>query len=463
MFKPELQVFDKIDTISSYHGGLYMSDGYNFFRYSSYMIDNVVSIKDYWGFIVVPEGLWAGYGSRSEKCGSSTFIDIFQNGTFYPDLEFGLSDDDHISENEIIGVDTRFIYIVDRKTSQVLLKHRGRFNLGVVVKDDCIYVRHRNNGLICYDKGLCEKWHISFDKTCYTDIVKGPQGFDDLIIVNVGENTNAGRGDFELKAYSADDGSLKWQLMLAASPHSSKVIEDKVYVSVLDRIMVLNAKTGKTLLDVPHGFKGNSHHLLFPYKDKLIAFSTPDAKLHVFKENGILIQEISMPEGFTLGHYAMPVEHDGKLYVTLLAKNMLMRGTSSILLMLTPDETVNKKVQLELPPQPPLYISVVTTKEGEHEHVVSISHDNLDEIILYAIINLKQIGVETSSSIEMSKRDKIHNGKLHLVVDPEPLKEQNDLPGKLNIIKEKVEWYFESQYETAGDEERPYEVLIELK
>lgn len=459
MFSIDIKIIDHIDMINSDGNELFISDGYHLIRKSNNESAIFMSMINYYGFVIENNGLWLNYGIDSEKSGTAIFVDIYKKNKSYPELKTGASFKYYFNDENIIGAKPGYLFDILKKDGS-LRQHKGSFNLGVVIKNNKIYAVEMDDGLICYDMDFNEIWRAPFESDCLTYLFDGPQNFENVIIVNIGENDNA---EFELKAYSADDGTLVWQVILETSPHSSNVIGDKVYISVDDRIMIIDATTGKTLLEKPHLFKGNTHHLMYPYKNLLIVISEPDSKIHIFDQEGSLKQQITMPDGYMPSHVGFPVEYGGNLFIDLSLKNMLMRGTSSVLLTLIPDETAPETVNIELPLRPPFYISVVTTKQDDHEHVITISHENLDEIILYAIITLKEIGKETSDSVDMTNRDAKHNGALRLFVDPEPLEGETDLPEKLQIIKEKVEWYLKSHYYTAGVNENDYKVVIELK
>ncbi len=462
MFRADIKIYDEIGIIDTNGKELFFSDDHNMLRVQNGVTEIFTSMASYSSFVFETEGLWLNYGMRSEKSGTAKFVDIYNKSISYPDLETGASYRHYFTEKNIIGVKPRLLFDASKKNG-VVRKKKGKYHLGIVVLENKVFARERDRGLVCYDMEFKETWCVPFEKTCFTGIFDGPQNYENLIIINVGEKDTAKRGEFELNAYAAEDGSLVWQVVLPTSPGSSNVIGDKVYVSVLDKIMVIDAATGNVLLEKPHGLRAQSHNLLFPYGNRLLVFSEADDRFHVFDEDGKRVQQIFLPENYMAGRFGFPVVYDGKLYKVLMLRNMLMRGTSAALLTLTPDEDADKAIHLKLPPEPSFHVSVVTTKDGENEHVVTVSHDDLDEIILYSTIRLKEIGVETSSSVDPSQRDPKHNGSLRLFVDPDPLEDPEAALEKLGIVKEKVEWYLKRHYETAGDDKRDFTVLIELK
>ncbi len=461
MFRANLEIFDRVGLFSTDGNELFISDEYNLMRIRNNEKRIFMSMVGYGSFVFEKDGMWLNYDWKSEKRGTAKFIDIYNKNISYPDLAVEVSNRDCFVGGDFIGSALDFLFVASKENGNII-KLEGKYALGVVVFAEKIFARKKRGKLVCYDMEFNEKWCVKLpDKKCFSGIFNGPQNYDRLIILNVGEIRSPKRGEFELNAYSAEDGSLQWQLIFPTCPHSSNVIGDKVYVSILDKIMVIDAATGKTLIEKPHGFKSNSHHMLYPYQDKLLATSSPDGKIHVFDENGNKIQEIFIPEEYGIGHKVLPVNFDGKLYESLGAKTMY--GRSSALLTLTPDEIADKTIQLKTPPEPPFYVSVITTLKDENEHVVTISHDNLDEIILYATILLKEIGVETSSRLDLGKRDPKHNGTLRLYVDPDPLEDPRSALEKLQIVKDKVEWHLKSHYETAGNNKKEFKVLIKMK
>ena len=457
MFHAAVKIFDKIGTIATDGNALYFSDEFNLLRMKDGVTEIFMSMAGYSSFVFEEEGMWINYDWRTEKSGNAKFLDIYNRKISYPELETGVSCRHHFTEKNIMGVKPRLLFDASKKKG-VVRKRKGKYHLGFVAWEGRVFARERGRGLVCYDMEFNEKWCVPLEKFCFTQIFSGPQNYENLIIVNVGEKDTPKRGDFELNAYSAEDGALVWQVVLPTSPGSSNVIGDKVYVSVFDKIMVIDAATGRVLLEKPHGLRADSHNMLFPYEDRLLVFSEADDKIHVFNDNGNRVQQIFLPENYMAGYIRFPVVYDKKLYKVLMRRN-----TSAALLTLTPDENADKQIHLKLRLEPSFYVSVVTTKDGEHEHVVTVSHDDLDEIILYSIIRLKEIGVETSSSVDPYKADPKHNGNLRLFVDPDPLEDPETALEKLGIVKKKVEWYLKQSYETAGENKNDFRVLIELK
>ncbi len=230
--------------------------------------------------------------------------------------------------------------------------------------------------------------------------------------------------------------------------------------------MVMDAANGKTLVDAPHHLGSDGYHYLFPFKDLLIAACEATAKINVFSKDGMrLLQEINIADPLSVLERRQPVECDNRLYLMLANRDMLQREAASYLLELIPDNSQPKQVNVELPQRPPFWVSRLTMKNGEHEHLVTISHNNLDEIILYGTIILKEILLEVCNQIDPRKSDDKHNGKLHFVVDPEPLLEgiRDSAISKLQVIAERISWHADRYGKTAGKKKKPFKVLIELK
>jgi hypothetical protein len=465
MFAAKIEDFADIWGLQSFNDTLYIYDRFDLIAQKNNQRQSILRRKGLDGFFIEEQGLWIYVDNTNDIHCHSEFIDLFNNGLSLMNLPFEIHDTRRTVSRLLLHADGDCLYVIDTRSNGIR-KHDGNFHPGVVATSDWIVVRDREKGLLCLDYDFQELWKIPFEKRCYADAFSAPQNFKDLIILNVGEIQEMPRGEFELNAYRIEDGLLAWQLILPTTPNCSNVMGDKIYISVKDRILVVAAASGKVLVDVPHQLGNDHKHFLYPYKDILIAASETAAKINVFSKDGQkLLQEIGIPDPLSVLAHRLPVECEGKLYILLSPRNMLVRETSSALLELTPDASQPAKLTPELPPRPPFVVSRLTKKNGEHEHLITVSHANLDEIILYGMILIKQIIVEVASVVFVRKRDLKHNGTLHFVVDPDPLP-KSALAGareKLQVIADRTAWYTKRMRYTAGKLKREFNVLIDIK
>jgi hypothetical protein len=467
MFAAKIEDFVDIRSIKSHNDALYIYDGFDLIAQKNNQRQNILSREGLGGFFIEEYGLWIYVNNDDGLRCHSEFIDLFNKGLSFTDLPFEIGARRRTVGPLLIYVNSDWLHVVDTRSNEIQ-KHAGNLHLGVVATPDRIVVRDREKGLVCLNYDFQEFWKIPFEKRCYAGAFSAPQEFKDLIILNVGEIQELPRGEFELNAYRIEDGSLSWQVILPTTPNCSNVMGDRIYISVKDRILVVEDANGKVLVDVPHQLGNDHKHFLYPYKDVLIAASESAARINVFSKDGQkLLQELSIPDPLSVLSHWIPDEADGKLYIVLSPRNMLLRETSAALLELTPDASQPAKLTPELPPRPPFVVSRLTKKNGEHEHLITVSHADLDEIILYGMILLKEIILEVASVVFVRKRDQKHNGNLHFVVDPDPLPE-GVLAGareKLRVIADRIDWFTRPGFTrfTAGKHKKPFKVLIDIK
>jgi hypothetical protein len=446
--------------------GLILHTGLELLLEKQDQISYLYNIQGRRNIIIDNDGLWIDHSDKDE-ISFTKFVDIFNKNVGQKDLPFSIAYGAQILSDYVIGIQRKHLYVY-RRDDQDIKTIPGRFNSKMCLFKGVLVAREVFADKIqCFDLSLNEIWSLDLEKQCFTSTINsGIQPFNDIFIVNVGERTKEPRGEFELNAYRIEDGGLVWQVILPATPYCSNVIGDKVYISVRERIIVVDSGTGKILVDVPHQLGSDGHHNLYPFKDYLIAACETTSKINVFSKNGQeLLQQIDIPEPLSTICRRLPVACDDKLYILLSHRNMIMREASSSLLVLKPDESQPHRITLALPRRPPFYISVLTKKNGDHEHLVTISHPDLDEIILYGTIVLKEIVIEVSSQLDQRKRDENHNGTLHFVVDPDPLPKDmlTTAREKLQVIADRIDWHTKRLGETAGKNKKPFKVLIDIK
>ena len=442
---------------------LYICEGDFLWRYENERYEKYLDFWSYSTFFINSEGMFLIRENEAETGSQETiFMDIFDKSIQYPKFNNSLSTscfvDDTIMKIEI----DEGIYVYDKIDGRIIHKVNGDYKLKFSANQENLFVREFSGDIVCLDLDLVEKWRVKNVKKVFSSAEVCPQLFDKILIVNLGENKTPERGDFEIVGINIEDGSVVWEMLIPTSPSSSNFIEGKVYITVNDRMMVVDGSNGEILVNELHGFKGDTHHSIYPITDGLLAISQVDAMVKLFTLDGKrCIQKIMCSESHTVDYFNRPVEFENKLYMGINYANIEMRGVSGALLILSRSGNAENELKIKFPLRPPFYSSVIETSEGEHEHLVTISHDSLDEIILYSKIFLKQIGHQLHSDIDKKKRDKKHNGNLHLIIDSVPI--AGGSKKRFQEIAESVERHLNAMRFTAGDNEHPFKVLIELR
>lgn len=331
--------------------------------------------------------------------------------------------------------------------------------------------------LFAYDLDLNKKWVVTTEKRCFSGVPNGlgePQYYQasDLVIINFGEHDTPERGEFEINAYQAETGELVWQQIVSTTPSCSHLSGDKVYVCVQDELIILAAATGEVLHRVSHQLNEPEDgrpavNFLYPYQDKLIVVSPKHGLVQLRTGDcETILQNIHVPLPYTTSFHP-PVLHEGQVYFSLTHANSFNNTMKGGILVLTQNNSIecnaDEIVEVNIESRPPMAITLVKDELGHDVYQVTIDHDNLDDIIRFSTIALKEVAFRHGKYSSATDTNKNHQGQLLLKVSSQSLKVSSDeLSQKLAIIKQRVEGNLTSSRVKAGDGKSSFAVDIEL-
>ena len=263
------------------------------------------------------------------------------------------------------------VYYFDRKTKKIksdtlqVETQRKVWPIERVYRDQLLVKERRVNNLISYDLQLNENWVVSSEKMVFSSCVTSPQVFNELFILNVGEDNTPKRGNFELNAYQAATGELVWQQIFHKSPASANLIGDKVFVvfenhtgtSEQEKACIVDAATGQIVLDFTHSQYYKMAYLGEGEQQRLLCFSHKTHNIDVLTANGSALLatiELPRPYGFHWNRAEAPVIHDNTMYLTLTSRYVDVSGMKGGLLTLTADDVakLSGTVTVECEPRP---------------------------------------------------------------------------------------------------------------
>lgn len=306
--------------------------------------------------------------------------------------------------------------------------------------------------LLCFDLELNLLWEHDLSSRgvlgCQED---DPQFFQDSLIFNGGP-TAVKENEFVITAFAKADGRVIWSRTFEQQPRRSILVGDKLYLALNLNMVVLDAATGKTLVNESTGFKKNEAFrnaqqiTVFPAGDSLLAFGQTDQSIRVFTQDGkSLIQEIKLPrprsprafDPFQPDIPSTPLVHHNNIYCKLHHYTGL--GAIAILSP-TPD---SEEPKITIKPRIPYDFSEVPDDQGGHGYQLRYSHDNLDDLVSAARYELMEIcqycGIDRS---EHQHFDPLFNG--HVIVEVDSAKLPNDAKEELEKMAKAVENFLET-------------------
>jgi outer membrane protein assembly factor BamB len=341
----------------------------------------------------------------------------------------------------------------------------GRFGLlpcehaKVTVENSGVFARMNLRDLVRFDWALGEQWRVTSSKKCHSlSLEQRPQLYGDWVVLNVGVDPRT-RRDFELTAYAKRDGSVVWSQTLDHEPTASTLHDGRVYVSLDAQMLVFDAATGKKLVDRATGFKGQNDIQCLGDDKRIVAWSKPDAAVRVFSADGEkLIQEVKVPYPYAPWR-ARPLFHANNIYLPVVKIDPVLIGTGGALMILTPAQ--GKKPVVAVDERPPIAVITVENEQGEHELVVSVSHDNVEELLRYTEIAVKETAHRRGAHMDAGdERDPKHNGRIRVAVDPVGL--PPEARAKIETMLRRVERYLEDTRIEAGDSKHKIRITLEM-
>ena len=365
----------------------------------------------------------------------------------------------------------------------------------IVTSGELIFTREaRGENILAFNLDLTKNWQVKNDKSCFSKApipLGAPQYFEkkNLLVVNLGENNDFPRGDFEINAYHAKTGELAWQQIVSTTPDCSSLYGDKVYAIVSGDIIILDAATGSILHQVAHGLNDPKDdypmaNFIYPCQQGLMLVSPKHGLVQIRTVDGLtILQNIHVPLPYTTSFHP-PITYEGKTYLGLTHADSYDNTMKGAILVLENDLEINDEqaqkgiveTEAQIVPRPPTLVELIKNESGEDVYRVSIEHDalksnaaskTLDDLIRFSTIALKETAFKYGSYTSSTETNKNHHGQLLLSVKSGGLQKttglnEEQLLEKLQVIKERVERNLADTGVQAGDGSSAFVVDVQL-
>ena len=457
---------DMLRKIVSRNEGVYFIEGDRFRLSSNEGIKLIKSIQGLIDFQFGHGGVWLERDTDNLKKGEpeSNFFDIYQKDLHYKDYDYPIAGSEFFKDDVCVGYNynDEYLFILnftENEVKKLKVDFRGYTSDGVN-----IYGRVGKDQLICINMNFEEQWRVTLIKQSYSFWMKDPQLYKDLVILNVGEDPDK-RRDGEVTAFSKADGTAVWTKIFTDEPDSCNIIDDAVYITVGNQMIVLDAETGDVRVNEQMGFSGGRGvelAILFTDGKKLIALSEGTATIKIFTLDGKkLVQEFKVPTPYTPSYKYLPVLHEDKTYIDLTVDLNLVAAMHAMLILSTVKEGEEPVIKTE--ERPPFTKKTIKTGKGKgikHEYVYTTHHDNLEDILRFAPIIIKETAcLKGSQMYTTDERDKKFNGKFTLIVDPTHLPDGAEK--QIQEMAEETEKYLSKMSIYSGDGKNTISIKVE--
>ena len=369
------------------------------------------------------------------------------------------------------------IFSYDQNSKKISKKSMPWLRSALLEHMNFLYACDIEGNTYCFDLELNELWNAKKSKRVHSSNVCLSYliGFDDLIIVNVGEDKTDARGNFEINAYKFDTGELVWQQIVETSPESNNLVGDKLYLSVNDRFIKIDAKTGKIELDVVFGYKTfdeqkGSVSVVYPVEQGLLCFNHQNHFIELRSHDATtILQTVKLPETYAYHLSVKPpvIEHEGKIYFALGHLVMGLNPMKSAIAVLTPDATAPANCEAQLEQRPPYTVESFKDEKGKNALRVRMGGNDAHKIMRYAHVVLKELAFRTglTSFFEFETRDKKNARILELEIDTSELptdKNKEQWLEHFGVLKTRVESELKTNDILAGDGKSNYQVTVSV-
>jgi len=329
-----------------------------------------------------------------------------------------------------------------------------------------------------FDNALNVIWKtpLSSNQEGVRGLTGAPQLFEDVIYLNLPDQVKYyGPTPMAIGAFSAETGEPLWTKTLPCCVRNADLHEGEVYIASEFFLQIRDVRTGEITWELePCWDEGHIPCHLIPLngEDLLINFQFKSLAWILDRETKTITQRIHFPSGsgYCFSTMRWPQKHGKNRWLwstefVLFTHNM----RNSALVTIDYDEAAPPQVDTTVgaKPRPKHTLKGVSLESGEKEYILTIDHDDLDEVVRYAMIILQNFAHEKGRCAGISsKPDRKHNGKIHVEVirktlDTMDMKEDEVLE-RLNLIKLLTERRLNSVSFKAGNKKDKFSIDVAL-
>ena len=296
--------------------------------------------------------------------------------------------------------------------------------------DKQIYAHHvLSKSLHCFDHDLNLLWQYNYGERG-NKASQYPQ-FDGDFVIICPQRT--------VFAFNRMDGSLAWQHEFEKPLGSFCVKNGVVYCEQQAHVVLLDASNGKVRLDWDSEFlpydpgqktiPRPTHISVYPVENhSLFVASTFEKAIKILSDKDMsCVQTIDLESlGYPYGAALQPTIVNDTIYLQLGSAKSEFGGC---ILMLYPTQSPDPTFETE--PRLPTSFFAVPDLKHDHHYNIFIKGRSLDLVQRYAGIALVELLYETAmtpmlSDIKEGAFDKLHDGRIEVIIDPEADKDEID-------------------------------------
>lgn len=321
-----------------------------------------------------------------------------------------------------------------------------------------------DSALICFDHSLNELWRtpLAYSSRAMRGLPCYPEIYQDIVYVNMPENAFYQKTPtpMDIGAFCAKTGQSLWSDTLPCCARNADLHGSEVYIASDQFLQIRDVTTGKVVWEMlPFWSEDESPCHLYPLNesDLLVNFQFKNFAWVINRSDNSIKQTITLPEKsyYCLSTTSLPTKvADNRWIWTASYTNFTQNSRNSAVVTIDLDNNQPEDAEATVKPRPKHKLKGKTLENGEKEYFLEIDHDNLDEVIRYGVIIIKNFGHDKGCAYPRLKPDRKHNGKIHVKVKKKSLntnKTDAEIITALADIKMLCEDTFQSLNIRAGN------------
>ena len=331
---------------------------------------------------------------------------------------------------------------------------------------ETIIVRGRNDdsALICFDHHLNELWRtpLQYSRGGLRGLPCYPEIYKDIVYLNMPEYAfyQETPTPMDIGAFCAKTGQSLWSDTLPCCARNADLHGSEVYIASDQFLQIRDVTTGKVVWEMlPFWSEDESPCHLYPLNenDLLVNFQFKNFAWVINRSDNSIKQTITLPEDsyYCLSTTTLPTKiADNRWAWEAEYTNFTQNSRNSAVVIIDLDNSQPEDAEATIKPRPKHKLRGKTVETGEKEYFLEIDHDNLDEVIRYGVIIIKNFGHDKGCAYPRLKPDRKHNGKIYVTVKKKSLdtdKTDAEIITALADIKMLCEDTFQSLNIRAGN------------
>ena len=351
-----------------------------------------------------------------------------------------------------------------------LAKFRGASSGSVVSNDGIFFITWDTKVIFKIDRSLNKVWEYNFNDEDRASVGRSIFLYEDCVLARVG-----GVRGSKVISLSSSDGEVVWELDFDCIVDNFNLIENRVYISSRKghQWKVLSVADGTVLLEGeieypnPDGFNevgglwGNGEFLFLRIQHDTLRIMN--------EATGDIVQDVNIPEEFTISTASYPIVRGGYIYLGLESGGGVEKFTAYGGLLIISIDELKEETPYSIVVEDKGVISHNVVADGKTEHYeIDVSYEELGDVLRFGQIEIKLVAQKYSynrwGNLADNWRTRINekfDGRIVLNIDKEKLSNPDE--GKFDLMVKLFNDYFKEGFRAPANKKKPLTLSWQYK